>query len=422
MRTYHEPGRQVPVVEEADVFVAGGGPAGVVAAIAAARLGARTCLVDAAGCLGGMWTAGALGWIIDAANKPGIMREIILELDRRGARYRPPAIKTIDIAAGAAGARDFAYDPEELKLVLEEMCSRAGVCLQLHTRVVGAAVDAQQRVKLALTESKSGREAWAAKVFIDGTGDGDLAARAGCGFDLGREGSGQMQPMSLEALATGLNLEEVARYVHNGPHRELNNRQLLLEEMQRAGVSSSYGKPTLWHLRENLYELAFNHEYGVSPLDARQLTTATVHARAEMHSLVNALRSLGGIWAGLQIVTTAEQIGVREGRRIHGLYTVTAGRHATRGDPRRRHRPRNDRDRRALHRPQQDQRNRGQQHHAHPALRHPVARPDRPRRTGIAAGRAVHQRRLSWRTRAIASPATPWPRARGRGRWPPWPR
>ena len=131
-------------------------------------------------------------------------------------------------------------------------------------------------------------------MFIDATGDGDLAARAGCGFDLGREGTGRMQPMSLEALATGLNLEEVARYVHNGPHRELNNRQLLLEEMQRAGVSSSYGKPTLWHLRENLYELAFNHEYGVSPLDARQITAATVHARAEMHSLVNALRS----WAG----------------------------------------------------------------------------------------------------------------------------
>jgi flavin-dependent dehydrogenase len=171
MRTYHEPGRQVPVVEEADVFVAGGGPAGGVAAIAAARLG------DAAGCLGGMWTAGALGWIIDAANKPGIMREITLEMDRRGARYKPPEIKTIDVTAGAAGARDFAYDPEELKLALEEMCSRAGVCLQLHTRVVGAHVDAQRRVKLALTESKSGREAWAAKVFIDGTGDGDVAAR-----------------------------------------------------------------------------------------------------------------------------------------------------------------------------------------------------------------------------------------------------
>ena len=231
-----------------------------------------------------------------------------------------------------------------------------------------------------------------------------------------------MQPMSLEALATGLNLEEVARYVHNGPHRELNNRQLLLEEMQRAGVSSSYGKPTLWHLRENLYELAFNHEYGVSPLDARQLATATVHARAEMHTLVNALRSLGGIWAGLQIVTTAEQIGVREGRRIHGLYTVTVDdmlRGATHEDAIAR---RDDRDRRALHRPQQDQRNRSQQHHAHAALRYPVARPDRPRRTGIAAGRALHQRGFPGRTRAIASPATPWPPARGRGRWPPWPR
>ena len=314
MRTYHEPGRHVPVVEEADVFVAGGGPSGVVAAIAAARLGARTCLVDAAGCLGGMWTAGALGWIIDAANKPGILREIILELDRRGARYRPPAIKTIDIAAGAAGARDFAYDPEELKLVLEEMCARAGCACSYIPAWWTRPFDPQQRLTLALTESKSGRGGLGGQGVHRRHRRRRPGRAGGVRVRLGPRGLGAdaaHEPGGL--LATGLNLEEVARYVHNGPHRELNNRQLLLEEMQRAGVSSSYGKPTLWHLRENLYELAFNHEYGVSPLDARQITAATVRARAEMHRLVER-----AALAGRDLGRVADRRHRRADRRARG--------------------------------------------------------------------------------------------------------
>jgi hypothetical protein len=310
MPTYHEAARDIPIVAQADVLVCGGGPAGVTAALTAARCGARTILLEVAGCLGGTWTAGAVGWIIDAANKPGIMREITTTLEQRGAR-------------GFGGERDYAYDPEALKLLLEELCLATHVQVQLHTRVVAAVKDNSNRLSLVITESKSGRQAWAAQVFIDATGDGDLAAQSGCGFDLGREGSGELQPMSLEALVTGVRFEEITTFVHNGPYRWLNHRQLLLEEMQRGGVSPSYAKPTLFHLRENLYVLAANHEYGVSPLDAGQISQATMRARAEMNRLVAALRALGGVWRGLQIVATAEQIGVREGRRIHGHYTVT---------------------------------------------------------------------------------------------------
>ena len=67
-----------------------------------------------------------------------------------------------------------------------------------------------------------------------------------------------------------------------------------------------------------------NHEYGYSGLDAGQVTQATLHARGEVHRIINALRALGGAWAGIRIVATADHIGVREGRRIHGAYTVTA--------------------------------------------------------------------------------------------------
>src|SRR5438093_2091968 len=120
--------REVPVAQRAGVVVCGGGPAGVAAAIAAARAGADTHLIELHGCMGGVWTAGVLSWILDPAEKPGIMREIMLELERRSSgTWRP--------------GRKFAADPEVMKLLLEEMCLEAGVTVHLLTRVVAAARD-----------------------------------------------------------------------------------------------------------------------------------------------------------------------------------------------------------------------------------------------------------------------------------------
>ncbi len=128
--------------------------------IAAARAGAKTRLLEVHGCLGGVWTAGLLSWILDATNKQGLMREILAALERRKASTK----------YGSA----IAYDAEHMKRMLEEMCLDVGVAPRLHTRVVAAACDASHRLNLLVTESKSGREAWAAKVFVDASGDGDL--------------------------------------------------------------------------------------------------------------------------------------------------------------------------------------------------------------------------------------------------------
>ncbi|MDQ3701973.1 MAG: FAD-dependent oxidoreductase, partial [Chloroflexota bacterium] len=300
-----EPAREVPVVQRCDVLVCGGGPAGVAAAVAAARAGAKTYLLELHGCIGGVWTSGALSWILDPADKPGIMREIIAELEGRAEGTWRPGDK-------------FAADPEVMKLVLEEMCLAAGVSVQLHTRVVAAARNAQNRLAVAITESKSGRQAWAAEVFVDTTGDGDLAAQAGCAFDVGHPESGECQPMSLIAVLTGLRSDEVRQYT---THER--GKPLLLEAMGRVGVSPSYSAPTLICVRDGLFLLMANHEYGVSATSADQITRATLRARAEVHQMVAGLRALGGVWRDVQLVSTGAQIGVREGRRIHGRYTVS---------------------------------------------------------------------------------------------------
>ncbi|MFC0528594.1 FAD-dependent oxidoreductase [Phytohabitans kaempferiae] len=315
-----EPSRSTPIADVADVVVCGAGPAGIAAAIAAARTGAKTRLLEVHGCLGGVWTAGALSWIIEAT-RTGIMGEIIEALDRRGAR--------------ADGAQvNFGYDVEVMKLVLEEMVRDAGISVQLHTRVVGVDRDATNRITTVITESKSGRQAWQGAVFIDTTGDGDVAAQAGCRFDYGHPDTGQTQPMTLMALVTGIQLDQVHPFVaggawprtgaaHNARTRFRNGRDALLYELRRSGLEPSYQGPSLWSIYDDLFALMANHEYGVSALDANAITHATINARAEIHRLISGLRTLGGVWSQIRLVATSAQIGVREGRRIHGRYHIT---------------------------------------------------------------------------------------------------
>lgn len=310
-----------------DVVVCGGGPAGVAAAVSAARAGARTRLLELQGCLGGVWTAGLLSFVLDAGGKEGFQEELLQRLEAASgekAHYF--------FLAGSGKTSDFFFDPEIMKLVLEEMCLQAGVFVQLHTRVVNAVVT-HGSVEAVITESKSGRQAWPGAIFIDASGDGDLAALAGCGYDFGRsqaDGSLAAQPMSLCALVTGIDADLAAPFINGHPsfsepgYNDLETKLALAAEIRRAGAPLSYATPVLFYIRPGLFAFCANHEYGFSGLDAAQISQASFHARAELHQQVRALRQLGGVWQNLAIVATPSHIGVREGRRIHGLYRVTA--------------------------------------------------------------------------------------------------
>lgn len=305
-----EPARDIPIVDEADVVVCGAGPAGVAAALSAARLGAKTRLIEVNGCLGGVWTAGLLSNIIDYQNKTGIMREILDKLDDRDARIH-----------------NGKYDVETMKLLLEDMCSEADVRMRLHTRVAAAMKDEANRLAAVLAESKSGREAFAGRVFVDATGDGDLGALAGCGFDYGRPDRDEGQPMSFIVQLVGLDLERVKPFVSGLPGEKDWGapKGLLAEEIKRgSGFDPSYAHPTLFYLGRGIFTLMANHEYQVKGFDADQLTEATIRGRREVHRMIDGLRGLGDIWKDIAICVSPERIGVRESRRIHGLYEVTA--------------------------------------------------------------------------------------------------
>ena len=316
-KNFLEASRQTPVSGTADVIVCGGGPAGIGAALTAARSGAKVILLEVNGCVGGVWTAGLLSWLFEM-DQPGISREITRELDKRGARKNICCHST----------DKYPYDVEAMKLLLEEWLTEAGVEVHLHTRVVAALVR-DRKIDAVITESKSGREAYTAPCFIDTTGDGDLAARCGCGFDFGKPDTGAVQPFTFMALMAVRDVEAIRPYIihtdaaisHAG---FIEPTTKFRETIERVGIDPSYQASTLFHLRDNLVALMINHQYGASPIDERQVTKASMEGRAEVNRVVTALRATGGPWTDLLIVATPEQIGTREGRRIHGRYTVTA--------------------------------------------------------------------------------------------------
>ncbi len=325
-----EPARTISEDAWADVIVAGGGPAGVAAAVSAARGGKKVRLFELQGCLGGVWTAGALTYVFDF-DKSAVGWEIIRRLDALGARK-------LDKTDEYNVHRDWVYEPEYMKVVCEDMCREAGVKVTLQCPVVAVCKDSSGRVIEAIvTESKSGRQAWRAKTFIDCTGDGDLAALAGCGFDYGYRDLGYGQPATMNALVAVDDGDRIADYLSNEPAmwtrvknpdgtdecHHIWSSHRLRDLIRAQGIEPSYGDPTLFRFHKNVFCFMANHEYALRVDDAQAISDATIRSRREVMGLAAALEKLGGPWKGFRVIATAEQIGHRDARRIHGRYTVT---------------------------------------------------------------------------------------------------
>lgn len=296
-----EAGRQIPVVRETDVLVCGGGPAGLAAAFTAARAGARVLLLERHPFLGGVWTAGALTIIIDSEHKDGLNLEIRQRLEQREAALYYPRWPNWPI-----------YGIEAMKSLLDDMVAETGVEPQLYTQVAAVAREGK-KILGVFTESKSGREFLKARMIIDATGDGDVAARAGCEFEHGRPSDGKTQPMTLYGRIGGYTGEPV-------------HIQPLLDIARRVGVEPSYGDVTLFPQpgQPGVFMLMATHLYG-SGIDVRNLTHAEMQGRREIRQLLELYRQHGGeAWKDVFLIDTGPFLGIRESRRILGRHYLTA--------------------------------------------------------------------------------------------------
>ena len=194
-----EPARQTPVLGEFDVVVLGGGPAGIAAATAAARGGRRALLIESYGFLGGMGTAaGVTNFCGLHANVYGNIEQVVhgvaddlLERMRAlGGLNEPHRVFGDRIAAQA-------YDNAAFKVAADELVLGSGAHILFHALAVGVVMDTQRHIAAVLIETKSGRQAVRGRIFIDCSGDGDLAAHAGAAFEKGVDGHGMMYPSTM---------------------------------------------------------------------------------------------------------------------------------------------------------------------------------------------------------------------------------
>lgn len=292
-----------------DLIVCGAGPGGVGAAIAAARMNKKVLLLDCAGCVGGYWTSGLMGTSLDMPGKGGLPLEIMNELMKRNKAQWVLHLGAYD---------SYTYDIEEMKLLLDSLCMEAGVDVLLYARVTAVKMENGKIAAILVDGMVS--HAFTADYYVDGTGHGMLSKLAGCQYEIGHPTIKKQQPGSLEAMTAGVPEELWHSDIHN-----YDVKQKLKKMLVDQGVSPSYTAPLLFKLSPGgvTHKLAVNHQYNVHAEDDFGMSRATMEARQEINRAVNALRSYPG-WENFTLVQTAEQLGLRDGRRVHGLKTITA--------------------------------------------------------------------------------------------------
>jgi hypothetical protein len=333
VKTIREPGRDVNILTEVDVVVVGGGPAGIAAAVASARNGARTMLLERYGHLGGLASGGLVTVIMpmsDGTNKPqiaGICQEVIDRLDDAGAALHP---RMEDLGSSDPELIDYwknyafsvvdgkirlstTMDSEILKCILNDMAEDAGVRLLLHSLFVRTLAE-DDTVKGVVFESKSGRQAVMGRVFIDSTGDGDVFASAGAPFDGKMDVEDRASMLALTFRIGNIDIKKYHSFRDDSQQAYIG----LLKELESLrGFTMfirAFREDTIW-VNNNIPNL--------SGLRVEDLTWLEVDGRKRMRITHDFLKRKMPGFEDSFIVDTASQLGVRCSRRLTGAHVVT---------------------------------------------------------------------------------------------------
>lgn len=342
MKYFNEPALHVPVIAEPDVLVIGGGPAGIGAAVAAARNGAKVMLVERYGFVGGNLTVAMVNpmFTFHDVNGKQVIRGIAGELvDRLVAKTVSPGHVT-DLTFDNASMSPF--DPEGMKLVLFELLQEAGVELLLHSAFAQAYTDDQGNVATVIVENKSGRQAICPKLVIDCSADADVVARAGAPFVKGRESDGAMQPVTLFYRVAGVHMANLKAWMKENRHllkdaptdeeidaqsalAFLGMKEIIKEAMERGEYPADAAPRILMYELPQDGQFAINctRLQGIDGTDVFDLTRAELETRHQAWAVTEFMKRYIGGFEQAYILDTGVQVGVRETRHIIGDYTMT---------------------------------------------------------------------------------------------------
>jgi hypothetical protein len=315
-----EPRRDTPVYGEFDVVVLGGGPAGIAAAVAAARSGVRTILLERYGFLGGMGTAAGVtnfcglhanvyGDIQQVVH--GIADDLLARIDRLGGLNEPHSV------FGRTSAQ--AYDTAAYKIAADDLLVSSGVNLLLHALAVGASMRSQSEIDALLVETKSGRKAVLGRFFIDCSGDGDLSSWAGVPFELGDGAGNSLYPSTMfriNAVDPEAARESAATIPRMMTEAEALGRRFPrktpIVRPQKSGIE--------W--RANITQLSSADGTAINGIDADDLTQGELLGRRQIADYFEFLKTVPGFQQSY-IVDIPPQLGIRETRRITGHYALS---------------------------------------------------------------------------------------------------
>jgi FAD dependent oxidoreductase len=324
MRSNHivEPSRKTPVLGGYEFVVLGGGPAGIAAALAAGRAGRSTVLIERYGFLGGAGTAAGLSTfcglhaVVHGRHEQvvhGIADDILARLQAMNGLNAPHLTVQNQITAQA-------YDISAFKIAADELLAEAKVNVLFHAFGAAAAMASEARIDAVLVETKSGRFAVRGQIFIEASGDGDLAAWAGVPFDVG-DGAGNMLYPSTMFRINGVDPEKAGKAWELIPG--------LMEEAEREGRRFPRKKPIVrpqrnpieW--RANLTQIKNPDGSAVSGIDLNELSYGEIEGRRQCWDVFQFIKSVTPGFERAYIVEIAPQIGIRETRRIAGQYQLT---------------------------------------------------------------------------------------------------
>ena len=302
----------------------GEAPAGIAAAVAAGRAGRSTLLIERYGFLGGMGTAaGVTNFCGLHANVHGQVRQVVhgvaddllARIARLGGLNEPHGIFGGKIHAQA-------YDTATYKIAADDLLVSSGVQLLFHAQAAGVVMRSEREIDAVLVETKSGRVAVVGSVYIDGSGDGDLAAWAGAPFEKGDANGGLLYPSTMFRL-NGVDPQRALEVMLQIPD--------MMEEVEAEGAFRFARKgaivrpqkhPEEW--RANVTQLQNPDGSAVDGTDVRQLTFGEIEGRKQVAEYFEFLRSRVPGFERAYIVDTAPQLGIRETRRVLGGHVLSA--------------------------------------------------------------------------------------------------